>query len=503
MDTPNSYAQLQYPLYTMTGQVQVMAGWKLESLPPPAASLLRVLSVLDSNAIYEDVLTTGASKVALEHYPKTDVDYFDAREVLIKSSIVTWNIELGFLKIDGWVQDVFRRQFESSELQAVYNAAVVLVSDVWPFSDETNLNRADRLQKVQRHFPQVAKLRSVLEREGVGKLKPDIAVAALFNEVSWSHILQPRGKNLQSGAEFVALSLKLLEASRIKDENLHSKLLADTYRFQGITAFYMDDKKALASCNEWTRRLVQRINQYNSEVDKKMLPISHNEAGMALMRVSDTIAAMKSWAKSCKLLLEVTEPGDLPFPFPWVHRAIVSAYAGDPDAGYDLLFPILQAREAKLGKDDTETIETGYILSFMGNIRRLQGHFDEAYDYYRRGVSVLKVTTGEDSAATTQALYRLARSHYEHEKYLEASDLLRKCIAFAGDVPWYKAEAARATWKLGHTLQALKGRVNEEDARVLLGTAMRLHHELEPYDERGESELSDDDWDQLVYYYYR
>ncbi|KAI0875968.1 P-loop containing nucleoside triphosphate hydrolase protein [Hypoxylon argillaceum] len=461
----------------LTKQQTVASIWNIEALPLPAVALLRVLSVLDSDVTYEDVLTSGAGKVALEHYPKTKDDYVEAREALVKSSLVIKNTELGFLKTHRLVQDVVRHKLETGELRAVYNAAVVLVSDVWEFSDETNLSRADRLRKVQRHFPQVAMFKSVLEHEGVGKLKPEIAVAALFNEVSWGYILRPRGYGLRDGAAFVALSLQLLQADIMnEDENLHSKLLADAYRFQGITAVYMDTDLAVPSCTEWISLLVQRIQKYQSQVDIKILPIAYNELGMALVRVPDPSAAVKSWVMSCESLLQVTKPGDLPFPFPWTHRALVTAYSGDPDFGYGLLFPILQAREAILGKNDTETIE---------------------------GASALRVTTGEHSAATTQAFYRLARGHYEHEKYREASDLLRKCVAFAGDVPWYKAEAARARWKLGHTLQALKGRENEEEARELLGKAMGLRHELDPDDEREEPELSDDDWDKLVYYYYR
>ncbi|KAI0811534.1 hypothetical protein GGR55DRAFT_688616 [Xylaria sp. FL0064] len=487
----------------LTMQQTVASIWNIESLPLPAVSLLRVLSVLDPDATYEDVLTTGASKVALEQYPKTKVDYFDAREALLKSSLVTRNIELGFLKIHRLVQDVVRHKLESGELRAVYNAAVVLVTDVWPFSDETNLSRADRLRKVQRLFPQVAMFKAVLQQVGVGKLKPDIAVAALFNEASWSYILRARGYDLQDSAAFVSLSLQLLRTDNIEDEDLHSKLLADAYRFQGIGAFYMDSDLAVPSCREWIGLLVQRIQKYQSQVDIKMLPIAYNELGMALMRVPDPSASVNSWVMSCESLLQVTEPEDLPFPYPWVHRAIVSAYSGDPDSGYDLLLPVLQTREAKLGKDDTKTIETGHILSYMGNIIRLQGRFDDAYDYHKRGASLLKVTTGENSAWTRQALYRLARGHYEHEKYQEASDLLRRCIAFADDIPWYKAEAARANWKLGHTLQALKGKENEEEAREVLRRAMELHHELDPNDEREEPELNDDDWDKLIYYFYR
>ncbi|KAI1129073.1 hypothetical protein F5Y10DRAFT_277026 [Nemania abortiva] len=487
----------------LTKQQTMASNGNIKSLPLPAVSLLRVLSVLNSDVIYDDVLTYGAEKVFLKHYPETRADFIEARNELIKSSLVTRDPKLGSIKINRLVQDAVRHELETLELRAVYNAAVVLVSHIWPFSDETNLNRAARLHSVQRLLPHVLMFKSVLKHEGVGKLKPDIAIAALFNEASWSHILQPRGYGLQDGAAFAALSIELLRAAKIEDENLHSKLLADAYRFQGITAFYMDSDLAVPSCREWISLLVKRIQKYQSQVDIKMLPIAYNEVGMALMRVPVQSAAEKSWIMSCEALIQAAKPGDLIFPFPWVHRALVAAYSGDPDSGYSLLLQLLQDREEKLGKDDTETIETGYILSFMGNVCRLQGHFDEAYDYHKRGASALKATTGEDSAATIQAFYRLARDHYEDGKFQQASDLLRKCVAFAGNVPWYKPEAARAHWKLGHALQGLGGKENEEEARELLGKAMGLRHELKPDDEREEPELNDDDWDQLVYYYYR
>lgn len=72
----------------LTKQQTVASIWNIEALPLPAVALLRVLSVLDSDVTYEDVLTSGAGKVALEHYPKTKDDYVEAREALVKSSLV-------------------------------------------------------------------------------------------------------------------------------------------------------------------------------------------------------------------------------------------------------------------------------------------------------------------------------------------------------------------------------------------------------------------------------
>jgi hypothetical protein len=44
---------------------------------------------------------------------------------------------------------------------------------------------------------------------------------------------------------------------------------------------------------------------------------------------------------------------------------------------------------------------------------------------------------------------------------------------------------------------------NEIEARRLLDKAMLLRRDLDPEDHRGEAELSDEDWDKLVYYFNR
>lgn len=82
-----------------------------------------------------------------------------------------------------------------------------------------------------------------------------------------------------------------------------------------------------------------------------------------------------------------------------------------------------------------------------------------------------------------------------------SSSLLRKCVAFPGDVPWYKADLGRYCWKLGRALQA-SGRGGSE-ARELLERSMVIRRDLVPHDDRPESELTDSDWDELIYILYR
>lgn len=169
----------------LTKYQTVASIWNVESLSPPALALLQVISVLDPDFIPEDILTTGAAAVDLLDYPKTKISYFEAREELIKSSLVTRNFELRFLKIHRLVQDVVRQKLTMKALQEVYDTAVSLVSTVWPFLNEENMNKISRLRTLERFFHQLAALKSVLQEKNPEELQPDIKVCALFNEASW------------------------------------------------------------------------------------------------------------------------------------------------------------------------------------------------------------------------------------------------------------------------------------------------------------------------------
>lgn len=172
------------PVPGPTKDQTIASTWNIESLRPSARALLGVLSVLDPDAIPEDILMTGVNGVDLENYPRTKKAYFDAREELLRSSLISRNGDLGFVKIHRLVQDVVRQKMSIDELRETYDAGVTLVSAVWPFLDGSNLNRVDRLGQVHRFLPQVAALKVVLEGKTPSVLQPNIGISALLNEIS-------------------------------------------------------------------------------------------------------------------------------------------------------------------------------------------------------------------------------------------------------------------------------------------------------------------------------
>jgi len=282
----------------------------------------------------------------------------DARKELIQSSLIMRNIDLGFVKIHRLVQDVVRQQFSIDDLRAVLDAAVVLVSAIWPFFDESNELGAARLRQVQQYLPHAARFRDLVSEKNPDVLKPGIGIAGLFNEAAWYYILQSWGLNLQLSFEFARTSEEVLLASNNdEDSNMHSRLLSNSYRYQGISSTYMLTESAVPCCEKWIKLLAGRIEKYGEDVDIKTIPISYNELGIALLTQAKTDEAVRSFTTCCELLDQQRAPGKLPFPFAWQHKASVTAYSGDPEAAYDILAAVIKEREDVLGRDNTDGIE--------------------------------------------------------------------------------------------------------------------------------------------------
>ncbi len=137
--------------------------WAIEALSDEALVLLRVISFLDPDHIPESILTKGANDVQIPNYPKKKSLYFEARLELLRSSIITRDIENDVVRIHRLVQDVVRQKMTTEETTNVVEGTVVLLSALWPFILFSKRNAVDRWQKCDVLFPHVARLRSLFE----------------------------------------------------------------------------------------------------------------------------------------------------------------------------------------------------------------------------------------------------------------------------------------------------------------------------------------------------
>lgn len=143
-------------------------------------------SILDPDGTPEAVWFEGARDVELDDYPKRKTDYFEARGELIKSSLITRNIDTEEVRIHRLVQDVVRQKMSLEEILSVFNSTVVLLSAVWPFVKLDNRNLVTRCKIGKKYYPHMARLKQLIEKPiEAGEIKPSLQTAALFNKAAW------------------------------------------------------------------------------------------------------------------------------------------------------------------------------------------------------------------------------------------------------------------------------------------------------------------------------
>lgn len=73
-----------------------------------------------------------------------------------------------------------------------------------------------------------------------------------------------------------------------------------------------------------------------------------------------------------------------------------------------LLSESLKLRETALGKDDSESVKTGLILSALGSLRATQKRWDESFEFHDRAWRHMRRTVGERDVYTARVIYKLA-----------------------------------------------------------------------------------------------
>lgn len=123
-----------------------------------AATLLDLLSVLHADAIPETLFMSGNNRVVLTGFPTDEESYHQARLDLTRRSLVTRNKQQLELRVHRVTQDVARAKWSTERLQNVFNAAVHLVSAIWPFPTMAERHNVLRWQACEDLLPHVVRM---------------------------------------------------------------------------------------------------------------------------------------------------------------------------------------------------------------------------------------------------------------------------------------------------------------------------------------------------------
>ncbi|KAF2238369.1 nb-arc and tpr domain-containing protein [Viridothelium virens] len=480
----------------------VWTTWAVEQLSPAALAVLKVLSVVDPDRVPEKVLTDGADKVSLENFPKTKSAYFEARTELIQTSLVARNMATSELRLHRLVQDVVRETMAEEDLRSIFAAAVVLLSSLWPYVSGTDptRNQAWRYRIAEKYTTHIVRLEnlfgdSIRFRSYDGTTDSGI----LFSSFGW-YLYERNSYGL--AIIFAELSTIILQAA-IDSGNGNDREVAhwlgedhDTLSLAKIMSGVgdgMDDIKT------WIQILFENIRKYKLKEDTLALGMAYNILAVSYISKEEVDDAIKSWRLSYDTIKNVKDYPQFSETWPAVNLALVLIQEGRLAEAEELLVPVLDEHEDVLGMNDKTTVESGQIWRTMGNLRVAQERYDEGLRFHERAVENLRAVNGDKHEFTGDCLYAVAKDYLRREDFMKALSALEGALTTYTD-DYHKPQAARALWKKGLLVKSMDN-VIEGDA--LLARAMQLRHDLRPDDRRPVEDLTDQDWDSLVFYYHR
>jgi hypothetical protein len=135
------------------------SGWALEVLDAKSAALLDVLSMLDPDAVPEELLAATPKHIYIENYPDSRPSYEETRNILLSNSLVSRDRATGNLIQHRLIQDATRRQMDRDRIRLVFNACVQLINAVWPWQEFTFRHSIRRWPKCELLFPHIIRLR--------------------------------------------------------------------------------------------------------------------------------------------------------------------------------------------------------------------------------------------------------------------------------------------------------------------------------------------------------
>lgn len=508
--------------------------WKLETLGPGAKTILDTFSFLDPNKIQERLFDKIYHDIGVLSVPKGPASFNEARDELMRSSLVKRDQEGIDLTIHGVVQDVAIAKLESNKFDSLFCFTVFLIWYRWPSATPgSSLRKPDLHPKTcnQRDivsrwpwcaslYPHVLRLKYMWE---LTKAIPDITkirLCALLNNAAWYQ--HERGSR-QDLDELLKTSNEISET--IKDPR-KTLLMIDIHFFLGAIAADMNQHKvsrehkcisyrmqfdmlkphgrvgerAILSVIELAVAAIQD-GQFNEAINmllsaqRERKKLSMNRA-LACPNIEGNILRTQAGNTDLSTYLPSELESYLGFAYMMQGRLIESEA---------ILSEALGLRRQILGEPDDESYRTGLLLFALGNLRSYQGQYrmDGSHYFHLKAYSHYKSSVGITDHRTADAGYKIAQHQLREGNYEKALELLKQSIEVWHAWPEvYKPELARASFlqsailsSMGDKAQAITA---EAKAYKLRKTYLREQGKPKP---RGKMMMKD--LDDLVMFWSR
>ncbi|KAH7323575.1 tetratricopeptide repeat domain-containing protein [Rhexocercosporidium sp. MPI-PUGE-AT-0058] len=478
--------------------------WAFDKLRPEARRLLEILAFLDPDVVQEDLVVEASTAVFPKDVAFKNSHYRDLRTELLQSSLIRRNKQKNELSVHRLVQDVIKAQLSEDMIQPTVDLVVHLLWANWPSAmpkpsqvpelpqPKANNKRLEvgRWPVCAALYPHVLRLHQLWGSFADISTTTKLQFASLLNDAAWYQ--SERG--LTRGFDgFFDTAMDICENAEHPDKD---SLLSNIHFCLGAIAADTNIHEISRQHKEKSFDIQYRISQSLGTVDER-LALAYSERSISRIqdgRVEEGIADLKR-EKEIRLSLGVYVPLSRE-----ANLGLAYMLQGELALCETLLVESLGTREKIFGKNDKESFRTGRILYALGNLRFLQGKFDESYACHQQAWEQFRSTIGDRNHRTADVAHRIAEHLIRLQRHEDAVNVINDALkTWSFDPESYKPELARTTFLKARLLAKLG---KTQKAAVTLKVACRLRKEVTGKVEDSSS-LTSEDFDRLVAFWSR
>ncbi|RDW79835.1 hypothetical protein BP6252_04473 [Coleophoma cylindrospora] len=478
--------------------------WAFEKLKPQARQLLELISFLDPDVIGEDLLMEASVGLLPKGAQYKKSNYIEARTDLLQSSLIQRDKHKQQISVHRIVQDAILTTMDNTKKQFMFDQVVRILWAEWPSampkpSKEPELPQpkssggrlsVGRWPVCAAIYPHVLKIHQLWPVMSDTSEATKLHFAKLLNEAAWYQ--KERGRTREFDG-FFETARSICESSTHTDRD---SLLADIYFCLGAIAMDASDFDTSRVYKERSLDLVSKICNELGTADERLY-LAYAERGISRIqdrRYEEGEADLKEALRMRKALGNyIPRSGEANLSWALLGQ-------GKLEECNTLLLDSLAGREKALGKDDRESVRTGLILYALGNLRAVQNHWDESFEYHQRAWRHMRATVGERDFYAANVVHKIAEHLSRSGQTEEAITMINGALEiWSVDPNAHKNEIARTTFFKGKLFEAM-GKMQK--ASIALRVACRLRKEITKED-RDVKSLTIGDFDEIVAFWAR
>lgn len=468
---------------------------KVEQISPAAADLLRLCAFLDPDAIPEEIITRGVTKLGpvLELIATHPLALNEAIQALRAYSLVKRHAEAGLLNIHRLVQVVLKDDMDEQGQQLWTERAVRAVDASFPEAIFSNWKQCERL------LSQASACASLIEYQGI--CSPE--AARLLTRAGW--YLRERGQYTQAEQLFhqVLVLREQVLGSNHPDTASILEYLGIVYRDQGryeqaelflkralsireeaIGPEHPDTAEALNELGilyhfqgKYTQ--AEPLLKRNLAINERVRGPEHPETIASLNNLAHLYESQGLYVQAEVLheqVLAIREkaPGSENPEIALTLNNLASVYRkrGKYAQAESLYQRSLVIKEKVLGPEHSDTVAS---LDNLGQLYTYMGRYEQAESLHLRALTIYEEGLGPEHPDTAVCLWNLGLLYDEQGRYGEAESLYKRALAIQERVLGQEHPATASTLNNLGILYAHQERYDEAEPLLLRALAIREH----------------------------